>query len=184
MGPRWSISYAFREAVLFVPNDVTPKVPTIFSESERNHPGDADEVLRLQTRRDAHTTPGIALGEGVLSSTLRTRYLVGPIGGISITQIYPEGTVFTENPMNISEHLDEPINVLIWSIFLSKLTGYFIIPKPPVWRRCDAHLCTIIRDIGESFLTIAEYERKCGHSPEFSRGKPNFSSNSRFHVFV
>ena len=163
---RRSITHAFRHTASLRPDDVRAEIPAISLESKSHTPGDADEVLGLQTANWhpvglAHWADAIVVLRSFSAPPCSLFPATGTISNlprscrIGIPQVQPQRPVVPQHPPHLAEDLDQPCNVLLWRRLKTELAVYAVVTEAPIRRRRDAAMDGLVWDRAENLKRVS-----------------------------
>lgn len=173
-----AVFHRFGHGVGLVPYQILAKVPTIRTQSEGDHPGNAYQVFGFDAGMFAIG------GAHVTDARYHVRRLQGlpgcpalfRFGGqfvaafafatpVRIAQIEPEGAVFSQDPAHLPKYLHQVIHVFFGAGFQTDLPAYPIVAQSVVgWGGHNA-LHRAVWQGGEEAAVIALQEFPHGYLP-------------------
>ena len=151
VGAGGPVLYRLGLAVRFVPDDIGAEKPTVGLQGECQLPGNADEVLRLETG---------GRGRAVAHASGRVLFVRVPPGaiaaGIGIADVEPQRAVIPENSADFAEDGRDIFDVPVQFHLCADLVGNAVVAKSPVRRAGNAGLKNGVRKSAKDCSRVAD----------------------------
>jgi hypothetical protein len=140
-----AVAHALGHWVRLVPDDVLAQIPAVGAEGEGQHPGDADQVFRLQSARRA---PSLLVTAAALVGPLCTDsalIVIAPavraaVRGVAVPNVQPQRAILRQHITHTPKYLGHCGDVFRWRLLQPYLTFVPVVSQAEVRRRSNARL--------------------------------------------
>jgi len=144
---------ALRHGVVLHPDDVVAQIPAGITEGKRQHPRNADHVLRLAALDlvvESHSLTVSAVGVPRVN-----KITLIALSGVGVRDVQPERSIRTQNAPDFGKHFRQARDVFFRRCLSADLSIHAVITECIIRRGCHTAMNAVIRQRFQDVEAIA-----------------------------